>query len=133
MKIVLEDKDVILFKQKSVLVDKKEKRYSTEYTCSVGESDGQGIDWKLEKISAETLFGEICKISNRNMQHYIARHISNLFGFEMFEKEEQTETINVKQSKKGIVLEINDQLYTPEEFRKATLDYVDSLIPTVMD
>lgn len=125
MKIVLENKDVVLFKQKSKLIDKEAKKYSTDYTCAIGESEGNGVNWKFENISAESFIEKVLDVKSGYLKHDIVMYIYNLLNFNMFQLEEQEASVNVKSDKKGIALEFNGELYTFEQLKQGALKFKD--------
>lgn len=114
MKIVLEDNDIIKFSQ---------KEYTIDYTCSIGEKEGQGVNWKIADTNAEIMFGKLCNEKSLYKQQCITSYIASLFKFEMFKAEKQTDCINVKSDKLGILLYINGECFTPDELVKCALEF----------
>lgn len=111
MRIVLENDDVILFKQIPSLI-------GYDYVCSVGECDKKGVDWKIENIKAEKLFEKICGETDWCKQHNIVANISALLGWTRKIKEEKQtreESIYVTKDEHGTFLEVRSYRFKLDE------------------
>ncbi len=137
MKIILENNDKISFKQvykiasKQMWGDREITIYETECRCSIIDGNAYNAgniamncgDEKVKDMTAEVLFAEICNTQKYGVAHDIVDYIAKLSGFEMYKEEEQGSVINIKSGKDGIMLEINNQTFTPEQLKKSAINF----------
>lgn len=116
MKLILEDSDIII-------IDQDGDRYGSSITCKIAEKDETGNWIKIEKMQARSLFEKVCNVKDGRAVLY---YVIGLLGFENHKYGNQRAQIKIKSSTKGLLLEINNKLFTPKELNElADLNEID--------
>jgi len=111
MKLILEDNDIIIINQEG-------DNLGSSITCRIAEKDKTGTWIKVEKMQACSLFREVCNVNMLDGKE-VLDYVTELLGFKRYAYGNQRAEIYIKSGKKGIALEINNQLFTPKELKEA--------------